>query len=152
MMVCLLTFYKTEQSTRPSPPWNMFMENIFMRECSTWNDKWENKKQNNVGFTEVCQGERYRTSPCRNLHRVPRPHKFLDFKHQSVFISKGISFFRKIQLLVYYQCCVLIGWATIRYICYNPLVAKAVVLKTKTMAAESRFASLSCFVLIFLTN
>ena len=151
-MVCLLTFYRTEQSTKPSPQWNMFMENIFVRESVTWNYRWENKKQNNVGFTEVCQGERCRTSPCRNLHRVPRPHKFLDFKHHSVFISKGISFFSKIQLVVYYQCCVLIGWAATRCICYSPLVAKAVVSKTKPMAAESRFASLSCFVLIFLSS
>ena len=33
----------------------MFMENLFMRECSTWNDKWENKKQNNVGLRKFAK-------------------------------------------------------------------------------------------------
>ena len=31
----------------------------------------------------------------------------------------------KMQLVVYYQCYVLIGGATTRLICYNPLVAKS---------------------------
>ena len=28
--------------------------------------------------------------------------------------ASGLSHFSKIQLVVYYQCCILIGWATIR--------------------------------------
>ena len=35
-----------------------------------------------------------------------------------------ISLVSKIQLVVYHQCCVLIGWATSR-LCYSPLVAKS---------------------------
>ena len=40
----------------------------------------------------------------------------------------GIMNISKIQLVVYYQCCVLISWATTRLqkkLCYNPLVAKS---------------------------
>ena len=33
-------------------------------------------------------------------------------------------YFSKIQLVVYYQCCVMIGWATTRLLCYSQLVAK----------------------------
>ena len=33
-------------------------------------------------------------------------------------------FTSKIQLVVYYQCCILIGWATTRLLCYSLLVAK----------------------------
>ena len=40
----------------------------------------------------------------------------------------------RIQPVVYYQCCILIGWR-------SPLEAKSAALKTKTMAGESRFAS-----------
>ena len=29
--------------------------------------------------------------------------------------------YSKIQLVVYYQCCILIGWGTIRLLCYSPL-------------------------------
>ena len=44
-------------------------------------------------------------------------------------------------------------WLSYYYtICYSSLVAKRAGFGNQTMAAESRFASLSCFVLIFLTN
>ena len=33
--------------------------------------------------------------------------------------------FSKIQLVVYYQCCVLIGWSTSRLLCYSSLVTKS---------------------------
>ena len=36
--------------------------------------------------------------------------------------------------------------------CYSPLVAKSAGFGNKTVAAESRFASSSCFVWVFLTN
>ena len=59
---------------------------------------------------------------------------------------------QQIQLVVYYQCSVLIGWATTRLYVIALEKRKALALKTKTTAAESRFASLSCFVSIFLTD
>ena len=37
----------------------------------------------------------------------------------------GIMAFSKIKLVVYYQCCVLIGWATTRLYLKAPLVAKS---------------------------
>ena len=46
----------------------------------------------------------------------------------------------KIQLMVYYQCCVLIGRATTRLYVIAHQWRKAPALKTKTVAAESRFA------------
>ena len=49
-------------------------------------------------------------------------------KWQTISVSK-------IQLVVYYHCCVLIGWATTR------LVAKSTGFENQTMTAESRFAS-----------
>ena len=58
----------------------------------------------------------------------------------------------KIQLVVYYQCCVLIGRPTTRLYVIAHQQRKAPALKTKTVAAESCFACLSCFVSIFLTN
>ena len=47
-------------------------------------------------------------------------------QHTSTYISTCIDvyIFSKIQLVVYYQCCVLIGLATTR-LCYSPLVAKS---------------------------
>ena len=49
--------------------------------------------------------------------------------------------FGKIQLVVNNQCCLLIGWATTRLYVIAHYYWKAPALKTKTMAAESRFAS-----------
>ena len=54
--------------------------------------------------------------------------------------------------MVYYQCCVLTGWATARLCVIAHKQRKASALKTKTVAAESRFACFSCFVSISLTN
>ena len=55
-------------------------------------------------------------------------------------------------LVVYYQCCVLTGWATASLCVIAHKQRKASALKTKTVAAESRFACFSCFVSISLTN
>ena len=49
----------------------------------------------------------------------------------------------EIQLAVYYQCYVIIGWAQLDYMgeCYGPLVVNSVGFENQTMAAESRFVS-----------
>ena len=64
----------------------------------------------------------------------------------------GIILFSKIQLVVYYQCCVLIGRATTRLCVIAHQLRKAPPLKSKTVVAESHFPSLSCFISIFFTN
>ena len=50
-----------------------------------------------------------------------------------------LTMISKIQQVVYYQCCVLIGRATTRLYGIAHQQRKAPALKTKTMAAESRF-------------
>ena len=39
--------------------------------------------------------------------------------------AAGLSHFSKIQLVVYYQRCILIGWATTRLLCDSPLIEKS---------------------------
>ena len=57
-------------------------------------------------------------------------------RHQCFYDGLDIMI-SKIQLAVYYQCCVLIGWATSRLYVIAHQRRKAPALKTKTMAAES---------------
>ena len=62
--------------------------------------------------------------------------------------DKQILSFSKIQLVVYYQCCVLIGWATTRLHVIAHYVAKSAGFLP---AKKDESLGLSCFVSIFLT-
>ena len=65
----------------------------------------------------------------------------------------AISIFSKIQLVVYYQRCVLIGWATTTL--YSPLVAQSAGFENQNNGGWIAFCldiCFSCFVSIFLTN
>ena len=65
--------------------------------------------------------------------------------------DKGITLINKIQLVVYHQCCILLGWATSRL--YSPLVVKSAHHICNVLAVKKdwclAFTHERCFVSIF---
>ena len=64
---------------------------------------------------------------------------------------KMLTYISKIQLVVYYQCYVLIGWATTS-LNHGPLVAKSAGFENQNNGGWLKFCYLKLFCLDILTN